>query len=115
MILPGMENDPAPVKVKKHLPWELFGIRLSSLLTILMGTINLLSAVQPALQNRLVLIESVLPLGVRHGSRMTSALAGFGLLLLAQGLWRRKRAAWILTVLLLIVSILNSPGQGAGF
>ena len=115
MILPGMEIDPAFLKVKKHLSWELFGIRLSSLLTILMGTINLLSAVQPALQNRLVLIESVLPLEVRHGSRMTSALAGFALLLLAGSLWRRKRTAWILTILLLVVSILTHLAKGLDY
>ena len=80
-----------------------------------MGVINLISAVQPALQNRLALIENMLPLEVRHGSRMTSALAGFALLLLARGLWRRKRAAWILTILLLIVSILTHLVKGLDF
>jgi phosphatidylglycerol lysyltransferase len=41
---------------------------------------------------------------IRHGSHLGAALAGFGLMLLADGVWRRKRAAWLLAVVLLLVS-----------
>jgi phosphatidylglycerol lysyltransferase len=85
------------------------------MLTVLTGIINLTSAVQPALQSRLAMIEAVIPLEVRHGSRMTSALAGFALLLLAGSLWRRKRTAWVITVLLLVVSILTHLLKGLDF
>lgn len=102
-------------KVKKFLPWEIWGVRLSSLLTLLMGAVNLISAVQPALQNRLALITAILPLEVAHGSRLASALAGFALLLLAASLWRRKRTAWLLTVILLGVSITAHLIKGLDF
>ena len=85
--------------VKKHLHLEAWGVRLSALLTALTGIINLTSAIHPALQSRLVLIETIFPFEVRHGSRITSVLAGFALLLLAGNLWRRKRTAWALTIL----------------
>ncbi len=100
-----MGNMESKEKRKKTIRWEAWGVRISALLTGLMGIVNLTSAVQPALHSRLAVIEAVLPLEVRHGSRITSALAGFALLLLAGSLARRKRTAWALTILLLAVSI----------
>jgi phosphatidylglycerol lysyltransferase len=80
-----------------------------------MGVVNLISAVKPALQSRLVLIDGVVPLLVRHGTRVTSALAGFTLILLASSLLRRKRTAWILTVIVLFVSIVTHLLKGLDF
>ena len=97
---------------KKFIPWEAWGVRLSALLTLLMGVINLISAVQPALQERLAVIRAIFPLEVAHGSRLTSALAGFALILVAGSLWRRKRTAWLLTVILLGVSIASHLIKG---
>jgi phosphatidylglycerol lysyltransferase len=102
-------------KVKKYIPWEAWGLRLSALLTLLMGIINLTSAVQPALRGRLALIRTIFPLEVTHGSRLASALAGFALILLAGNLWRRKRTAWLLTVILLVVSIAAHLIKGLDF
>jgi phosphatidylglycerol lysyltransferase len=110
-----MNNDPGSLKINRLLHLEPWALRFSALFTCLMGIINLTSAIQPALQNRLAVIEAVIPLEVRHGSRITSALAGFGLILLAQNLWRRKRSAWVLTVLLLIVSILSHLIKGLDY
>ncbi len=95
--------------------FEKAGVRIAALLTFLMGALNLTSAVQPALAARLALLETVIPLAVRHGSRVTSALAGFGLLLLAGSLWRRKRAAWLLALALLAVSIISHLVKGLDF
>lgn len=92
-----------------------WGVRLTALLTWLMGAVNLLSAVRPAMMNRLTLLRGVIPLEVRLGSRLTTALAGFALFLLAGGLWRRKRTAWLLTGLLLIVSAVTHLLKGPDF
>jgi len=94
---------------------ESWGVRISALLTALMGLVNLLSAVQPALLERLALLEKITTPEFRHGSRLTSALTGFALLLLASGLWRRKRAAWLLTLLMLVVSLITHLGKGLDF
>jgi phosphatidylglycerol lysyltransferase len=110
-----MRKQPTIEKSKTRPHLEAWGVRISALLTVLMGIVNLTSAIKPALMSRLALIEPFLPLEVRHGSRITSALAGFGLLVLAGNLWRRKRSAWALTVVLLVVTILTHLVKGLDF
>src|SRR5574340_1035899 len=99
-------NGSGSSKVRRYVKLEAWGVRFSALLTALMGIINVTSAVQPALQNRLAIIEEIFPLEVRHSTRIVAALAGFALLLLAGALWRRKHIAWLLTLGLLVLSIL---------
>jgi phosphatidylglycerol lysyltransferase len=84
---------------------EITIVKLISLLTAAMGIVNVMSAVTPSLSDRLKLLEQYSPFGVSHGGHLTSALAGFALLLLALSLWRRKRIGWILTVTILSISI----------
>src|SRR5260221_8312859 len=80
-------------------------VRLVALLTAAMGVINVLSAVTPSLMYRLHLLEDYLPFSVSTGGHLTSALAGFALLLLSVSLWRRKQPGWALTLSVLVVSI----------
>jgi phosphatidylglycerol lysyltransferase len=89
-----------------------WGVRLAALAAALVGIVNLISAVQPALPGRLVVLAPLIPLELRFGSRMTSALAGFALLALAGALGRRKRAAWIAAVILLALSALTHLVKG---
>ena len=84
---------------------EITVVKSISLLTAAMGIVNVLSAVTPSLKDRLKLLELYSPFGISHGGHLTSALAGFALLLLALSLWRRKRIGWILTVAILSISI----------
>ncbi len=84
---------------------EAWSIRLVALLTAGMGIIDVLSGLTPALHTRLRLLEQYSPFGVDVGGHLTSVLAGFALLLLANGLWRRKRLAWALAVTILIISV----------
>ncbi len=84
---------------------EIWGVRLVALLTAGMGIIDVLSGLTPALHDRMKILEQYSPFGVDVGGHLTSVLAGFALLLLANGLWRRKRLAWALTVTILIMSI----------
>ncbi|MHB2021115.1 MAG: hypothetical protein ACYCW6_29625, partial [Candidatus Xenobia bacterium] len=79
-------------------------VRVLSILTALVGFMNLFSGVQPAVHSRLMLLAPYLPLALRHGSRLAAVLTGFLLLRLARHLWHRKRVAWILTMLALGVS-----------
>jgi phosphatidylglycerol lysyltransferase len=80
-------------------------VHLIALLTAVMGVINVLSAVTPSLKSRLLLLEKYSPFSVTSGGHLTSALAGFALLLLSVSLWRRKRVGWILTLAVLLISI----------
>jgi phosphatidylglycerol lysyltransferase len=108
-------SKPLQAFIKKQPSLEAWGVRIASLLTAGMGVVNLISAVLPALTERLVILEIYIPLEVRHGSRMTSALAGFALFLLAGSLWRRKRTGWLLTVILLVVSIITHLMKGLDY
>jgi phosphatidylglycerol lysyltransferase len=91
---------------------EIWSVRLVALLTGAMGIINVLSAITPTMQSRLLRLSNISPLGVRHGGRLTATLAGFALILLASNLWRRKRVAWLMTVVILIISAASHLVKG---
>ncbi|MCA9973716.1 MAG: lysylphosphatidylglycerol synthetase family protein, partial [Anaerolineales bacterium] len=80
-------------------------VRLLAVLTALMGAVNLLTAVQPTLLAPIAGLTRLSPVAVREGSRITAVLTGFILLILARGLWRHKRAAWWLTLIVLLVAV----------
>lgn len=90
------------MKVNKELI-EIYNIRLLSLFVAVAGFINLLSAARPALSYRLSLISAYIPLELTQTARIITALSGFFLIILAINLWRRKKIAWLLTVLLLVL------------
>jgi phosphatidylglycerol lysyltransferase len=92
-----------------------WGVRIVALLTAVMGIVNLFSAIIPAMHNRMVIIRDIFPMEVLHGSRLAAALAGFALFLLASSLWRRKRTAWLLTILILFISIVTNLVKGLDY
>ena len=80
-------------------------VHLVAVLTAVMGVVNVLSAVTPSMKDRLRLLERYSPFSINTGGHLTSALAGFALLLLSVSLWRRKQLGWILTFSILLLSI----------
>jgi phosphatidylglycerol lysyltransferase len=94
---------------------ESWNVRIVAIMTAAMGVINVLSAVTPALAERLLILEQYSPLYVRHGGRLTAALAGFALILMAGGLWRRKHVAWLATLGILIVSAFSHLMKGLDY
>jgi phosphatidylglycerol lysyltransferase len=92
-------------RTKERVRPDLWSVRIVAILTGLMGVVNVFSGATPALRERMLLLERWLPLEVSQGSHLTAVLAGFALLVLAGSLWRRKRAAWIITLIVLIISI----------
>ena len=89
----------------KFAPSEETLVHLVALSTALMGVINVLSGITPSLQSRLRLLEQYSPFSVTRGGHLTSTLAGFALFLLSVSLWRRKQMGWLLTVIILILSV----------
>jgi phosphatidylglycerol lysyltransferase len=89
-----------------------FPVRLAAALTALMGAVNVISALTPPLIDRLRWMSAWSPLEVREGGRLAAAVSGFVLLVLARGLWRRKRAAWVLTQIALTVSAISHIVKG---
>ncbi len=94
---------------------ERWSVRVVAIMTGLMGVINLLSAVTPSLASRMHLLEQFSPLFIRKSGHLASALSGFALLILASNLWRRKRTAWLLTIIVLAISIVVHLTKGLDY
>ncbi len=93
----------------------LWSVQVPAILTGLMGLVNLWSTVTPGLPDRMTILREMLPLEVRRGSHLATALAGFALCLLALSLWRRKQVAWALTIGVLIVSQIAHLTKGLDY
>ncbi len=92
-----------------------WGVRFVAIMVALMGLVNMISATTPSLSDRMHVLRSISPLEVQRGGHLTAALAGFALLLLAHGLWRRKHIAWLLTLITLGVSIVGHMVKGLDY
>ncbi len=76
------------------------GLTLVVLLTATLAVVNLWSALTPTPIASNAWVSSLLPVPVRVGAHLFSALSGFFLLTLATNLGRRKRMAWRFTLAL---------------
>lgn len=94
---------------------EVWGVRFAAVIVAVMGAINVLSAVTPSLAVRLKILEQYSPLEVQRGGHLTAALAGFALLVLARGLWRRKHVAWVLSIFTLLLTIIGHMVKGLDY
>jgi lysylphosphatidylglycerol synthetase-like protein (DUF2156 family)/UDP-2,3-diacylglucosamine pyrophosphatase LpxH len=102
-------------------PWppqrDVFGetrrVRTRAALAVLLtGVVNLASASTPPLRARLDDLRQILPVTVPETAAALTALAGVGLILLARGMRRGQRRAWIISIGLLGVSVLLHVVKG---
>ncbi len=91
---------PRPARIRSS--WRRDRVaRLAAAVAVLAGLLNLVSALLPAERDRLRLLDDLVPGAVSQGATVAVAAAGIGLLLLAGGLRRRHRTAWLAAVGLL--------------
>jgi lysyl-tRNA synthetase class 2 len=88
------------------------GPRVAAALAAVAGLLNLVSALLPAQAERLRLLHELVPMSVSEGATAVTAAAGIGLLLLAGGLRRRQRLAFLATVGLLAGSAVLHVAKG---
>ena len=69
------------------------------------GAVLLFSGSMPGLPQRIVLLDKFIPMDIIELSHFLSSLAGLVLLFLAQGIRRRLRIAWQLTIALMAAGI----------
>ncbi len=81
----------------------------------LAGAVLLISGATPALGKRLELLRDFVPLPVLELSHLLGSAVGVGLLIIAQGLYKRLHTAWWLTIWLLCAGILLSLLKGFDF
>lgn len=89
--------------------------RLGALFTAAVGIINILSALYPAVPSRMELLRDLLPLHLIRASQTATVLIGFALIMLADGLRKRRRRAMQITVALLILASVLNLTKGLDF
>lgn len=83
-----------------------------AILTAVMGLINLWSSVMPEVQPKVDAFSRWSVLHISSGGRLTSAIGGFALLVLARSLARRKHGAWTVTLVWLLLSAVGHLVKG---
>jgi lysyl-tRNA synthetase, class II len=73
--------------------------------TVLLGVVDIVSALAPERSGRLHDLTTVIPLGVAQSASAVTLVAGILLVLLGQGLRRRKRRAWRGALALFVVTM----------
>ncbi len=76
-----------------------------AIIVFLSGILTIYSAFFRIHPGRMLILEELLPLGIRHISRTGAILAGFGLIFLAWGLKNRKYRAWWISCLVLSFAV----------
>lgn len=89
--------------------------RFGALLAAAVGLMNILSALYPAIPGRVELLRDLLPMHLIRASQTGTVLVGFCLILLADGLRRRRRRALQATVILLGISAVLNLTKGLDF
>ena len=78
-----------------------------ALFLMLLGILNIISVLTPAIPGRLVLLKEFLPMGVIHASNYMVILAGLFLMVTAAFMLKGLRTAWLFAVILSGLSILG--------
>src|ERR1700704_1597770 len=89
--------------------------QIAGALTFLAGALLLFSGATPALDERLAFLDQFLPLAGLEGSPLRASPLGLGLLVLARALFRRVRAAYHISVCLLLAGMFASLLKGLDF
>lgn len=115
----GGSAEPLPAR-RPALPSRLalpshLAVQIPAALVALMGLLNVWSAVTPGLPQRMKILWDTLPFDARRGSHLAAALMGFALLLLVQGLWRRKTTSWALALAALLLSSVAHMVKGLDY
>ncbi|RYH02265.1 bifunctional lysylphosphatidylglycerol flippase/synthetase MprF [Salipiger sp. IMCC34102] len=85
---------------------------LAAVVALLSGSALLLSGDLPTTAVRMDTLRDVLPLALVETSHLMSSVAGVLLLIVARGLYRRMRRAWLIAVGLLLAGLLGSLLRG---
>lgn len=92
-----------------------FARRFGALSAALAGVMNIASALYPGIPGRMEILRDLLPLSVLRFSNTATVLAGFALILLADGLRKRRRRAMQVTAVLLAALTVFNLTKGLDF
>jgi lysyl-tRNA synthetase, class II len=95
----------SPPRAEKLLAWA----------AALVGVIGIVSALTPEMADRLRVVHGVLPPGWPEAARILTVSLGIGLIWLSRSLARRRRRAWQLAVVVVVVSAVAHLAKGLDF
>lgn len=78
-----------------------------ALLTLSLGIINIISVVTPPIHHRITILKEYLPLGAIHASNLLILFVGLGLLITSAFLIKGLRSAWVIAIILSVVSLIG--------
>jgi len=81
-------------------------------LTFLAGTVLLVSGATPGINSRIALLHRFIPLAVLEVSNLAASVIGLGLIVLARALFRRVKAAYAISFVLLVFGVIASLLKG---
>ena len=81
-------------------------------LSLVAGAVMLVSAVTPAFVDRLIVLRRLMPPGLIDLSHFAASVAGFLLIALSAGLWRRRRGAYWAALAVLALGVILSLLKG---
>lgn len=86
---------------------KLFFRLTPALLTLTLGIINIISVVTPPIHHRITILKEYLPLSAIHASNLLILFVGLGLLITSAFLIKGLRSAWIIAIILSVVSLVG--------
>jgi phosphatidylglycerol lysyltransferase len=92
-----------------------WAVLLVTLLTLGSGLLNIYSVMGRALPGRFEALRRLFPLEFLHLSRIATLLIGFALVISSLNVYRRKRAAWWIALLLASASVLFHLTKGVDY
>lgn len=78
-----------------------------AVLTLILGLVNIVSAIMPPVHERLSLLRRYLPLNTIHATNMMVLFIGLALLVTSAFLFRGLRNAWLIAVVLSVFSLIG--------
>jgi len=83
-----------------------------AVLSLVAGAVMLVSAVTPAFVDRLIVLRRLMPPTLIDLSHFAASVAGFMLIALSAGLWRRRRGAYWAALAVLVIGVILSLLKG---
>ncbi len=89
--------------------------RLSALFVAATGFVSLVSALSEPLRDRLNALRAVVPILVPEAAAALTALAAVALFVLARGIRRGQRRAWVVTQAILLLTVVTNLVKGVDY
>lgn len=111
----GFEGPSPAASLRDKAGYRRFLVVIAGLMTLGSGLVNIISVAGRDLPERFALLREVFPLEFLHVSRFLSLLVGFALVVSSLNIFKRKKRAFVLVLLLSALSIVFHLTKGLDY